>query len=131
MTDVFQPLEALEAYFAGEIEPDEARQLRDWIESDPRRLEEVAELAKLHGHLMATGVRPLTENVMSSLAFQEQIDRVKQRRAEHARRRWATVGGAALAVGLLAVVAGYSQPRSPRSASADEDEHLNAKRQDP
>ena len=68
----------------------------------------MAERAKIHSYLTVTGVRPLTENVLvTALEFQSQVGLAKRRAAADAKRRWLTVCGAVLAMGLIAVAAFY------------------------
>lgn len=108
MSEAFDPMQALESFFAGEIEPEDAERLRAWIEDHPERFEEIVERAKIHSFLTMTGVRHVTENVLiSALESRRQVSRATRRTsALGAKRRWLAlaVSGAALAIALLVVV---------------------------
>lgn len=67
MTETFDPFDALEAFFAGEIEPADAERLRDWIADNPDRLAEIAERSRIHALLSISGVRLASESVLDSI----------------------------------------------------------------
>ncbi|MEK6238056.1 MAG: hypothetical protein N2C14_25360, partial [Planctomycetales bacterium] len=105
MSKTFEPMNALEAYFAGEIESGEAAQLRAWIEANPVEFAEVADRARIHSLLSAGGVRLMTENIMENvLDWQAEEMGASQRGSTPALHKTTLAIPAAAAALSLAVV---------------------------